>query len=513
MESGQVRTDTIEAYIRERTQIDGTITLEDDQEDIERIVSIDARFIPDSAEVVQDGVEVTGRVVFGITYVSTSGSVEAIEAETTFTKRFEAPGAKPGMDAIFSGSIGSVTETLQDPRTISLCTQADMMIWIVDTDEMDVLMPGQTGVQTQTEDFNGVSTVEKQTTTFTVSEEADLPHRALPIGNVISTTGYAVVRDVTGTDAGSHVDGDLIVNFQYNSEPTEENPESNFQATSLIIPFSTDIPWEQRGLGENADVNMTVQSIAVTPLTDEFGENTRAKVDAAILLEAELLEDTNFTAVTDAYIPGRQSAVQTESIELRKRPKSGVKQRTMRFTVTLPAGYPAISEVLNLSIRPVTDVVLPVENGAQVRGTNESDIIYRSDGENSGIYGFHASVPFEETVPITCDGVMNAKAWAEQAIGNAISCKEVDCKVILNLFVNCEQIENMQMVTGIRDVGQSVDDDYAVVMTVASEGDTLWNVAKRFGATIDEVVRINPYLSDRGLKKGDRVMLYRRFVP
>ena len=42
-------------------------------------------------------------------------------------------------------------------------------------------------------------------------------------------------------------------------------------------------------------------------------------------------------------------------------------------------------------------------------------------------------------------------------------------------------------------------EDYSVIIYVIKSGDTIWKIAKRFGSTIDDIVRVN------GMKNPDRI--------
>ena len=42
-------------------------------------------------------------------------------------------------------------------------------------------------------------------------------------------------------------------------------------------------------------------------------------------------------------------------------------------------------------------------------------------------------------------------------------------------------------------------EDYSVIIYVVRSGDTLWKIAKRYGSTVDDIVRVN------GIENPDRI--------
>ena len=50
-------------------------------------------------------------------------------------------------------------------------------------------------------------------------------------------------------------------------------------------------------------------------------------------------------------------------------------------------------------------------------------------------------------------------------------------------------------------------EDYSVIIYVVKSGDTLWKIAKRFGSTVDDIVRVNGMENPNKLNVGEKVYI------
>ena len=69
--------------------------------------------------------------------------------------------------------------------------------------------------------------------------------------------------------------------------------------------------------------------------------------------------------------------------------------------------------------------------------------------------------------------------------GNVTS--NVDLLIDTNMYRNAK----LNIMDQIETTGAIEDEDYSLIIYIVKEGDTLWNIAKKFGSTVEDIVRTN----------------------
>ena len=67
---------------------------------------------------------------------------------------------------------------------------------------------------------------------------------------------------------------------------------------------------------------------------------------------------------------------------------------------------------------------------------------------------------------------------------------------------------NMNIMNEIQTNGEREAEDYSLILYIVKKGDTLWQIAKRYGSTIDDIVRTN------GIEDANQISIGQKlFIP
>ena len=67
----------------------------------------------------------------------------------------------------------------------------------------------------------------------------------------------------------------------------------------------------------------------------------------------------------------------------------------------------------------------------------------------------------------------------------------VEVKIDLNFRLNLSNERELRLIDNIEEAKESNRETFSIVIHYTKEGDTLWNIAKKFGSTVDEIVKVN----------------------
>ena len=67
----------------------------------------------------------------------------------------------------------------------------------------------------------------------------------------------------------------------------------------------------------------------------------------------------------------------------------------------------------------------------------------------------------------------------------------------------------MNIIDQIENTGEKEQEDYSVIMYIVKKGDTLWEIAKKYNTTIDEIVRVNGIEDPDVINVGQKIFISR----
>ena len=66
------------------------------------------------------------------------------------------------------------------------------------------------------------------------------------------------------------------------------------------------------------------------------------------------------------------------------------------------------------------------------------------------------------------------------------------------------------MIREINNITEETEDDledYSVIIYVVKDGDTLWKIAKKYGSTVDDIVRVNGIENPDKINIGEKIYI------
>ena len=85
----------------------------------------------------------------------------------------------------------------------------------------------------------------------------------------------------------------------------------------------------------------------------------------------------------------------------------------------------------------------------------------------------------------------------------------IDMKIDLNFKLNIVKETEINIIENINETEDRNREIYSIVIYYTKPGDTLWNIAKRFGSTIDEIVKVNNIENPDVIMPGEQLFIPR----
>ena len=84
---------------------------------------------------------------------------------------------------------------------------------------------------------------------------------------------------------------------------------------------------------------------------------------------------------------------------------------------------------------------------------------------------------------------------------------EINCNIDIQINTNMYRTVNINVIDEIQENGTREEQDYSIIIYIVKSGDTLWNIAKKFGSTVDGIAKINKIEDNDKIYPGQKLYI------
>ncbi len=361
---------------------------------------------------------------------------------------------------------------------------------------------GDGNIQRATQTLSMQRTVGEGEGQSLLREEFDLSD-VLQIKNTLYASGQAQVEDILGgADGKVTVTGTIAIEAYH----TSDMPGRPLVYTRHLMPYEQTVALSG-ALGDAMAASSTVRDVAVLSQENEDGSRImRAEVQLYSAVTA--VENQEMTVLRDVFTTEGQ-AVETarEQVTFRNGTINGQAAESGRAVMILPEGSPRVKTALLGFLRPVL-VKAEKQNGRLiVDGILSSALVYLTD-ESDVPLTVEQEMPFQTAFSFDAEPEDALSLAAVQAEPTPITGDRVEFKYILRLTAQGVRKGEALVITDAEGEDTSPAEK-GIVLCFVQPGETLWDIAKRYRVSLEEIRQLNPEISGE-VTAGMPVITYRR---
>ncbi len=305
--------------------------------------------------------------------------------------------------------------------------------------------------------------------------------------------------------------GEASVFFLYQSED-EENPMEYYETE---IPFSVSIDCGgcDEDMIEDIDVGIAGRNLEIKP--DADGEERIVDAEIVFDMNIKIYREEEFEILADIYSPVQEIVPARETMEYENLLIKNNTKARITDRIRLGSGNPRVLQICHGSGTVKIDETQITSEGIMADGVIEVELLYISADDLRPLQAMKSAVPFSQLIEvrgITPESIFEIRPGLEQIGVMMLDAEEIEIKaglrlntivfdpvsepVITDLTVNEPDMEKLQSMPGL-------------IGYVVREGDTLWDIARRYYTTMDTIREINGLESDQ-LHPGDRILMIKQ---
>ena len=426
-------------------------------------------------------------------------SVRSVNVNLDFTQIIEMENVSSGMNLETNAKLKNIECKIINGRKINLKAFLEIDVKVTSTEELDIINEvNSSGIQMLNENINinsfiGGGSVKAYAKDTIVIDSID------NLAEIMKTDFNILNKDVKISYNKVLAKADLNLRIMY---LTDDNRINSIESTIPIMGF---VDIENVSEDNLCDTKYEIKNVILKPNNVEE-HSIYVEVEVEISCGAYKTQDINI--IQDLYSPTSNILFTKKQVQILQKIESTQNTCNIREKQIIP----------EIGSNKIYDVALNVEILKQtllndrILFEGELNLNYIFDSGNNSVDTKKTKIPFSFNLDF--DGInqnSNIETNIEIGMQNFVITEDGSIDVKVDILFNVTLIKNA-MINVIDDINESENRDiesHSLVIYYVKNGDTLWNIAKRFRSTVDEIARINGIENVDRLNVGEQLFIPR----
>ena len=484
--------------------VETEIYLNTNKPDIENIIWVDGRVEILNTKIIKDKLLVNGLIKFNIVYktIEEENNINTIEANKDFKEEILIEGIKEDMMSSIKANIEYIEYEIGENK-IELKTVINIFGEVEENRTLEIIkeIKGKEDLQTLKENIKYKQIYGRETSYANINETLELDDSKPSIEKVIKFSVESKELESAVVEDRIIVSGEAVVTMIYLGD-------NKINSIKEEIPFNhfIEIPGVRRD--SKGEVKLEVVEGIYEVSEDDLGDLKIIDLEIKIKVYGKAYDEVSRDLIIDAYSTKDKIDLKIEDINIRENIEDIVYEENIAVDVEIDAlEILEIQQYNNILDKRYLDDELIIEG---ILGLN----IYYIDRISGEIANFKGHFPYKSTVPFN---------WRYSNIIIDVGTKLGDINYILkkdimsvetNITHNIalSKDRKIQGIVNIEETGETIDkkDMASITIYIAQKGDILWDIAKRYNTTIDEILSSNNLDTGYEIDVGDKIIIEKK---
>nr|WP_295284769.1 SPOCS domain-containing protein [uncultured Blautia sp.] len=347
--------------------------------------------------------------------------------------------------------------------------------------------------------------------TFRLKEEITLVSNKPNIEELLWYTTEVRGLDLRPEENVVKVKGELFVFVLY----TGDDESGTLQWLEHAVPFNGEV--ECNGctpeMIPNMEVSVINRTLEVKP--DADGEERQLQADVVLELDMNLYREEDYDVIMDVYTPYRQCVPKCrkeiiESLLVRNFSRCRIADR-----IEVKETQGKILQICHSQGKIKIDKTKIVKNGIETEGIVRLKVLYIVENDEMPFYSMEAMLPFSYVIEargITENSIYYLHTDLEQLSTTMLDSNEIEIRATIGLnalVIQCSEEMILEKIEELPLEQEKIRSMPGIIVYVVQQGDTLWNIAKKFYTTVEEIRQMNE-LEEEELSVGTPLLLVKK---
>lgn len=480
--------------------VETEIYLNTNKQDIESILWVEARPEILNTKVIKDKLFVNGKVKFNLVYKSLDPeqNVNTLETTKDFKEELEIQGITEEMESQVKLNIDYIEYSLEENR-IDLQTLVNISATVEETREIKSIkeITGKEHLQILEENIRYKEVYGRDISYANIKEEINLDANKPAIEKIIRFSIEARELQTLVADDRMILSAEANVSMIYLSN-------NQIHHINESIPFNHFIEMPgvlKESLGE---VKLEVVEGIYEIIEDDSGELRLIDLEINIRVNGKVYDHRTIPLIVDVYSTKGKLNIEKEDINILENVDKVTHEESLDIDIGIDvAEVLDIREHFNIVDKRIIDDQIVIEGLLFVE-------VFYIEGFSNQLRNFKDQFPVKSN--INFDGKDSLVLDIDEKLGDMdFEIKKdvlsIDNHVKYNIYLNEEK--RIQSIINIEETDEIIDlsTKPSITIYIVQKGDMLWDIAKRYSTTIEDILSSNNLESSYEIKVGDKIIV------
>ncbi len=476
---------------KETINIQGDIIVPDSKPDILNAINTSGNVSIYKKEVLDGKIRLDGNILTYIMYLADgeTDNIRGLNIGLDFSETINVPELTIGMNVDISTSIKNIECKVLNGRKVGIKGSLELNMKIYSKETVNIITGlNDENIQVLDSNVKINSLLGDGSTKAYVKENISIPNTD-NLAEILNARIALVDKDIKVSYNKVLAKSEIEVKITY---LTEDGKINTTQAKLPLVGF-IDMPNIKE---ENiCETSYMVKNIVIKPNSIE--EHT-VYIEVEVEISCMVYEEKEIKVIQDMYCPGEK--MQFDVTKVNTMTNKQCKKNTCSIREKISVPELESGTIIEVGVIPIITKENKLNGKILYEGEVELNFIF-TNNTSTGINTKKVNIPFEQTVD-SIDNLENSKVDTVIEVNSQEFINQggtVSSNIDLNLETNISNNSSLPVIDNITMEEDEDLEDYSVVIYVVRKGDTLWKIAKRFGSTVNDIVRVN------GIERPDKI--------
>lgn len=248
---------------------------------------------------------------------------------------------------------------------------------------------------------------------------------------------------------------------------------------------------------------------------DDLGEARIINVEFLVGAKIKVFSDENIDVIKDAYSPKFPIELRKEAYKIGSILGNQTSESIVKDNIYLKEGDIKPERIITASANLIITNKTVSDNRINIEGIIKAKVMYKGTDDEGGFGQVSGDIPFNSSIEM-----FGAKEGMKAIVKGSVENEEANLeantiafKAAVSLNIRVFDEVTKEFISDVEELDEEAPKkDASITIYIISKGDTLWDLAKKYNCTVDDLISMNDIENSENIDEGEKLIIPGRAI-